>query len=118
MNVERIEWVANFVGHTGGEEGEGIESLGLDCLLGRAPAFGNVAQNDRVTDRLGAAVAGVGDCDLRARAMTGLSDPSSNLRVPALDQQRHNVKIQEPVSWIKDFHVAADSALRLGEGFP
>ena len=39
MDMERIERIADFVGHPGGEQREGRETFGLDRLLGRAAAL-------------------------------------------------------------------------------
>ena len=53
MDVQRVEWIANLVRHAGGEQRERAQLLGLNGLLGRAPALSDVAQNYGVADLIG-----------------------------------------------------------------
>ena len=55
MDVQRIERIADFMRHARGQQRERIEALRLDRFFGRAPAFRDIAQDDGVSDRLGAA---------------------------------------------------------------
>src|SRR5713226_3310514 len=105
MAVQRIKRVANLVRHAGGEQGERVYALGLERLLRRAPALGDVAQNHRVTNLLACS---------RARRSRRSRDIVPGYRIAVLDHQRHDVEINKPVRWIENFHVAADwpSALR------
>ena len=43
MDIERIERIAEFMSHPGGEQGQGIESFGLDFFLGHAASLRQVA---------------------------------------------------------------------------
>ena len=48
VDRQRVERVAELVGHAGGEQQDGRGPLVLDALLGRAPLLGDVGKDDRV----------------------------------------------------------------------
>ena len=80
--------------HPGGEQGQRVQSFGLDRLLLGAPAFSNVAQNDRMSDPF------AGDVDLVV-----INFVFGRL---SFDHERDAVKIDEAIGRIKDLHIAAD----------
>src|SRR5438874_4647457 len=98
MDVERVQRIADFMRDACGEKGERIEPLRLDRFFRRAPALRDVAQDNGVADWFGVA---------------GIVDPGYIFA--SLDHQRHDIKIQESICWIKNFHVAADGTGRLRE---
>src|SRR6266581_9776973 len=86
------------------QQGERIQSLALDRFLRCAPALGNVAHDDGVADLLAvAAVVGRG-------IFISVH--------PRLDHQRHDVKVDEPVSRIKNLEVAGNGTTAVGERVP
>src|SRR6516164_751429 len=104
MNVERVERVSDFVRDTGSEQRQRVQALGLDRLLFAAPAFSDVTQNDRMSDLVTRYVDLISVVPIRCRL--------------AFDDERHDVEINEPVGWIKNFHVAADRDLTLRKRRP
>src|SRR4029079_13788616 len=53
MDVRGIKGIAEFMGDTGGEQGERVQSLALDRFFRCASALGNVAHDNGVADLLG-----------------------------------------------------------------
>src|SRR6267143_787668 len=106
MNVQGIEWVADFMSDAGGEQSQRVQALRLDCLLFAAPTFSDVTKNDRVSDLFARGV----DFSIASRA--GALRRRIDLIVSRLtfDYERDAVEIDEAVRRIKDFHVAADRA--------
>ena len=101
MDVERIQRVPDFVRNASREQSQRIETFRFDRLLRRATAFGDVAQNHGVTDRL------------RPRRLI-FSSASARRSIV----KRHNVKIDEPVRRIKNLHVATERAGRFRKRVP
>src|SRR5437764_8922727 len=99
MNIERVKRVADFVGNSGGEQSQSVQSLGLDRLLLGAPTFSNVAQNNRVSDPLACS---------RGRGPRRIGDSVPGCRILTLNHERDTIKINESVSGIENLHVAAD----------
>ena len=109
MDVERVERIADLVGNARGEQGERIQSLRLNDLLRRAPALGDIAQDHGVANLF--AVAGT-------VSISGVSDSSHGASLAVFDHQRHDVKIDEAICRIKNFHVPTDWPAALSKRFP
>ena len=45
MNVQRIERVADLVGHTGGEQGQGLDAFAFDGLEGLLARLGGIVDD-------------------------------------------------------------------------
>src|SRR5438552_639937 len=103
MDVKRVEWISNFVSNSGGQQSERIQSLRLERLLGGAAAFCDIAQDHGVTDLLARPVWLI---------RIGL------VHLATLNNQRHDVKVDESIGRIKNLHIAADRSAALGEGVP
>ena len=78
VDVQRIERIADFVGHAGGEQGQRVEPLGLDRLRLVLSVARDVAKDDH-----GAALAG------------------------RFGRERNDIEIQEPVLGVGDLDFAA-----------
>gem|GEM_PF-904936 len=90
MDVERIERVAEFMRHPGGQQREGGEPFGFQRLFRGAARLRDVAQDDGVAD----------------------DDARFVLFLPDFALQRGNVEIEDAVFGIENLHVAADHLFR------
>ena len=86
MDVQPVERIAQFMGDAGSQQGQGLDLLGLESLLGGLHRFSDVVQNHRHQRRRPIAFDGI------ARQVV----------------QRHNVKTQVPMLWIKNLQFAAN----------
>src|SRR6266536_2074506 len=121
MDVQRIERITNLVCNAGGEQRKRIQSLRLNNLLRGAPALGNIAQDHGVAD-LFAVTRGRDPGHFSAKrspfSIAGVSDSSQGPSLTVFDHQGHDVKIDEAICRIKNFHVATDRLSALSERFP
>src|SRR5690242_11022966 len=109
MDVQRVKGIAEFMGDASGEQRERVQSLALDRFFRCASALGNVAHDNGVTDLLRSRCSR-GRCP---RLLTRFSRPALSARtavsergyrsIARLDHQRHAVKVDEPISGIKNF---------------
>ena len=88
MDIERIERIAEFMSHPGGEQGQGIEAFRLDFFLGHAASLRQVAHEQHKAEVF---------VIFRAWFFTGIGDGGE-------------VEIKEPAFRIKQLEVAADRA--------
>ena len=95
VDGEGVEGVADFVGHTGGEELEGGDAFAFQRFLRGAVALGEVAHDEGVTGML---------------AVSGF--------VVVLGQKRNDIKIEDAVGGVENFDVAGHDFAALGEFFP
>src|SRR5438105_15097352 len=84
---------------SGGEQSQGIQALAFNCFLGGATAFRDIAQNNGVAN-------------LVARSVP------LHIFCPMLDDQRHDVEVDETIRWIKNFEIARHWPATSGEGVP
>src|SRR5438874_3376300 len=121
MDVQGVKGVAEFMGDTSGEQRERVESLALDRFFRCASALGDVAHDNGVTDLLRSRCRH-GRCPglffrIALAAQTAVSDYSYGV-FARLDHQRHAVKVDEPISRIKNFHVARDRTAAVSQRVP
>ena len=91
VDIERVERVADFMGDTGGEQGERVESLGFEIFLRLRAGAGEIADEHHVAERL-------------------------VVVLRAID--RREVEIQVAVLRIENLQVAADRAARFAQDRP
>src|SRR5690606_26366823 len=48
VNVERVEWIADFVCDAGSEQGEGVQAFGLQRLFSLKPGAGEIANQHHI----------------------------------------------------------------------
>src|SRR5438034_9840385 len=121
MDVKRVERITNLVRNTGGEQRERMQSLRLNDLLCGAPTLGDIAQDHGVANLF--AVVGGGDpirCFTeRGHVSTyGVSGSGHGPSLAVFDHQRHDIKIDETICRIKNFHVATDRPAALSMRLP
>src|SRR5205809_1135558 len=121
MDVQRVERITDLVCNAGGEQRERIQSLRLNDLLCGAPTLGDIAQDHSVANLF--TVAGDGDpirCFTKRYPVStyGVSGSSHGPSLPVFDHQRHDIKIDETICRIKNFHVATDRPAALSKRLP
>ena len=92
LDVEGVERIADLVGDSRREQGDGRETLALDCLLGLLTLGCDIAQDD-------------GPADQRLPFRSGL-----------VAHQRGDVEVQEAPFGIKDFEITAHHIAASGHG--
>ena len=91
VDVERVERIADLMGHAGGEQGERVEALGLQRFLRLRAGAGEVAHQHHVAERFAGVLAVV---------------------------DRREIEIQEAVLRIEHLQIAADRAAGFAEALP
>src|SRR5215467_4825670 len=115
MNVQRVERVADLVGYACCQQCQRIQPFRLNGLLGCPPALGNIAQDHDVSD-LGRRSWSHGPV---ARILFDASQRrGDSASFTMLDNERHDVKVDEAILRIKNFHVMADWPATLRQRFP
>ena len=103
VDRQRVERVADLVGHPGGEHGQGVETFLLDGRLRLLTALRDVAHDHGVPGEAADRIFAVG-----GRAVV--------LRV--LQLEGDDVEIEETVRRVEHLHVPADEVARTGERGP
>ena len=102
------------MGDTGGEQGERVQSLALNRFFRCPPALSDVAHDNGVADLLRCRR----DCRSPVRTGRTVTGGVGYRRISRLDDEGHDVKVDEPISRIKNFQVAGDRTAAVGQRVP